>query len=208
MPINFSGALQGGLGGAATGVGIESAITGIGTLLGGGVGGLLGGIAGLFGGGKKGKFKQNPIFNPQQQNALQLLLRQGSQGLQNPYAGFEPLAQQARSQFQNQTVPSLAERFTSLGSNNIASSPAFTSQLGQAGAGLEEALAALKIQYGLQNQNNALSLLALGLSPTFENYYRQGQPGFGENLFGGALQAAPSFYQSHQLMNALRALQG
>ena len=207
MALNFSGGLQGGLGGAASGAALGSVFPGIGTLLGGGLGGILGGISGLFGGGSQGQFKQNPTGTPQQRNAMNLLLQQGSQQLQNPYQGFAPLAQQARTQFQNQTVPSLAERFSSLG-NNSTSSPAFASQLGQAGAGLEEMLAALQAQYGLQNQQSALQLLSLGLSPAFENYYQQSQPGFGENLLSGSFQAAPSFLQSHQFSNALRSLQG
>lgn len=204
---NWLGALQGSLGGGGAGAALGSIVPGIGTAIGGGVGALAGGLGGLLSGGQKGGIQQAQRFNPQQQNALALLLGQGSQGLQNPYAGFAPIAQQARSGFAQQTIPSLAERFTSMG-NNALSSPAFASQLGQAGAGLEEALAALQAQYGMKNQQNALSLLALGLSPSFENYYQQSQPGFGENLFSGAIQAAPSFYQSYQLSNALKALQG
>lgn len=203
---NWLGALQGGLGGAGAGAAIGSVVPGIGTAIGAGLGALGGSLGGLFGGGKKGGVQQAKIVNPEQENILKYLLQQGQQGLQNPYAGFAPLAQQARSQFNQQTVPSLAERFSSMGSNNI-SSPAFASQLGQAGAGLEEALAALQSQYGMKNQQSALQLLALGLSPSFQNFYQGSQPGFGENLFGGALQAAPSFYQSYMLNNALSNLQ-
>lgn len=203
---NWLGALQGALGGAGAGAGIGSAIPGIGTAIGAGIGGLGGGLAGLFGGGEKGGVKQAPTVNPQQDNILKFLLQQGQQGLQNPYAGFNPLAQQARTQFSQQTIPSIAERFTSMGNASL-SSPAFASQLGQAGAGLEEALAALQSQYGMKNQQNALSLLALGLSPSFQNFYQGSQPGFGENLLSGTLQAAPSFYQSYMLNNALGNLQ-
>lgn len=207
MALNWQGALMGGLGGAGSGAAIGSIVPGLGTGIGAGLGALAGGLGGLFGGGEKGGVKQAQRFTPEQQNVLKLLMQQGQQGLQNPYAGFQPIAQQARSQFNQQTVPSLAERFTSLG-NNALSSGAFTSQLGQAGAGLEEALAALQSQYGMKNQQNALSLLSLGLSPSFENYYQKSQPGFGENLLSGSLQAAPSFYQSYQLSQALKALQG
>ncbi len=203
---NWLGALQGGLGGAGAGAALGSVVPGIGTAIGAGLGAIGGGLGGLFGGGKKGGVQQAKVVNPQQENILQYLLQQGQQGLQNPSAGFGPIAQQARNQFNQQTVPSLAERFSSMGNNSL-SSPAFASQLGQAGAGLEEALAALQSQYGMKNQQHALSLLALGLSPSFQNFYQGSQPGFGENLFGGALQAAPSFYQSHMLNNALSNLQ-
>ncbi len=200
---NWAGGLQGGLGGAGAGASIGSVVPGIGTAIGAGLGGLGGWLAGLFGGGKNGGVNQAKIRNPEQENILKYLLQQGQQGLQNPSAGFEPIAQQARSQFNQQTVPSLAERFAGMGNNSI-SSPAFASQLGQAGAGLEEALAAMQSQYGQQNQQQALQMLALGLSPSFENYY---QPGLGQSILSGTMQAAPSFYQSHMLNNALSNLQ-
>ena len=203
---NWLEALKGGLGGAGAGAALGSVFPGIGTAIGAGLGALGGGLGGLLGGGKEGEVKQVATLNPQQENILNFLLQQGHQGLQNPYAGFAPLAQQARKQFAQQTVPSLAERFTSMGNASL-SSPAFASQLGQAGAGLEEALAALQSQYGMKNQQHALSLLSLGLSPAFQNFYQASQPGFGENLLSGTLQAAPSFYQSYLLNNALGNLQ-
>lgn len=203
---NWGGGGMGALGGAGTGAAIGSMFGPVGTGIGAGIGALGGGLAGLFGGGKKGGVQQAQRYNPQQQQALALLLGQGSQGLQNPYAGFEDISNYATSQFNQNIVPSLAERFSAMGNNSI-SSPAFASQLGQAGSGLAQALAAMKQQYGQKNQQNALSLLALGLSPSFENYYQQPESGFGENLFSGAIQAAPSFYQSYQLSNALKNLQ-
>lgn len=206
MAVNWSGGLQGALGGAGSGAMIGSVVPGIGTGVGAGLGAIAGGLGGLFGGGNEGGLQQAQRLTPEQQSILSLLLGTGGKSLQNPYAGFQPIAQQARSQFFQNTIPSLAERFTSMGSGSL-SSPAFVSQLGQAGTGLEEALAAMQSQYGMQNQKNALSMLALGLSPQFENFYQRSQPGFGENLLSGTLQAAPSFYQSYQLGNALSALQ-
>lgn len=203
MAFNWLGALQGALGGAGAGAGIGSAVPGIGTAIGAGIGGLGGGLAGLFGGGENGGVRQTPTINPQQQNILQFLLQQGQQGLQNPMEGFGPIAQQARSQFSQQTIPSIAERFTA-GTGGAMSSPSFASQLGQAGAGLEEALAAMQSQYGMKNQQNALQMLALGLSPSFENSY---QPGLGQSILAGSAQAAPSFYQSYMLNNLLKSLQ-
>lgn len=208
---NWSGALQGALGGAGSGAALGSLTANpAGTAIGAAIGGLGGGLAGLFGGGGPGKMKQVQNLTPQQQQILPFLLQMGKNQVQNPYQGFQPIAQQARSQFQQNTIPSLAERFTSMGGygSSALSSPAFASQLGSAGAGLEEALAALQAQYGMQNQRSGLSTLALGMSPAFENYYQGSQPGFGENLFRGSLQAAPSFYQSHMLSQLLANSQG
>lgn len=107
-------------------------------------------------------------FTQQGQNALSQLLSGGLQGMKNPYQGFDPIEQRARSQFSRNTIPSIAERFTSLGDNAL-SSGAFASQLGESAANLEEGLAALRSQYGLQNRGQLLQELGLGLQPQFEN---------------------------------------
>jgi hypothetical protein len=137
--------------------------------------------------GRPAQLAQINKFNPQQQNALSSLLGQASQGMKNPYQGFEPIEARARSQFQKNTIPGIAERFTSLGDNAI-SSGAFASQLGEAGAGLEEGLAALRSQYGLQNRGQLLRELGLGLTPENENFYQPREEGGWESLIGPLLQ--------------------
>lgn len=143
------------------------------------------------------KIQQAPRLGPNQlglqnqgiQQLLQLLqgggLGQG--GGQAP--SFAPIAKQAQTRFSTQTVPALAERFTALGGRN---SSAFQGALGAAGAGLQENLAGMESQYGLQqnaqNQNLMKLLLGLSLSPQFENIAFGGQPG----AFHGAAQAAGS----------------
>lgn len=79
-------------------------------------------------------------------------IAQGLLGQLNQPFGQSPIAQQARQQFQTQTIPTIAERFSSLGAQN---SSAFQNALGQAGVGLESNLASL----GQQNQNQLLHLL-------------------------------------------------
>ena len=127
--------------------------------------------------------QQIPTLTPQQlgvkgqasNQALQML-----QGLTGGNFNFEPIAQQARTQFNTQTVPGLAERFTSLGSGAQRSS-AFQGALGQAGAGLEEGLGALRSQYGLQqqglNQNLLQLLLGHSLSPEADTIINEGEEG-------------------------------
>lgn len=156
------------------------------------------------------RLEQVPRFNPEQISVLQQLLQMGMQGMQDPYAGFQPIAQQARSQFAQQTVPTIAERFTSMGSGQL-SSPAFASQLGQAGAGLEENLAAMQAQYGLQNRSQLAQLLGMGLQPQQDYYPMQQEPGFlqqtlptlgrigahtGGGLLSGGLRGATSALSS------------
>jgi hypothetical protein len=131
--------------------------------------------------GQPQRIEQVNQFNPQQQSALQSLLGQGMQGMQNPYAGFEPIKQQAINQFNQQTIPSLAERFTSMGNNSM-TSPLFASQMGQAGAGLSQNLAAMQSQYGMQNRNQMMSMLGMGLTPQNQNFQMDAQQGMLQQL--------------------------
>lgn len=154
--------------------------------------GFLQGLSDFFlGSGPRAE--QLSTFSPQQmglqnqgiQNLLQLLQSGGG----TP-GNFEPIAQKARTQFQTQTIPSLAERFTALGGQN---SSAFQGALGSAGAGLEEGLAAQGAQYGLQQnaqlQNLMQLLLGLSTQPSVENVIYKGQPG----ALHGAAQGLGSY---------------
>lgn len=118
-----------------------------------------------------GSYMQAQQFNEPQQRALQQLLQMGGQRLAQPTAGFQPFEERARQQFQTQTIPSLAERFTALGGGQR--SAAFQGALGQAGSDLEAQLAQAKSQYGLQNESQALQMLQLGLTPQYNQQYTE-----------------------------------
>jgi hypothetical protein len=177
-----------------------------------GLGALGGGLIGsMFGGGSKksklptvgggGNFltgygaqaQQLPRFTPEQQSALNQLLSQGLGQVKVGQGDENPIEQRARQQFQSQTIPSLAERFTSMGGSGTRGSSDFAGILGGAGADLESQLAMLRYQSALQQ-------LGLGLQPSFENIYipQQGgllqgaAPGLGQGLgqfAGGALKS-------------------
>lgn len=147
-----------------------------------------------FFGGTPEEFSQFSKMSPQQQSIMEYLLNLGAFGLNNPqsqYEGFEPIAQQATNQFNQQTVPNLAERFTSMGNSSL-SSPLFASQLGQAGAGLQSDLAAQRAQYGQQNFGNIMSMLQLGLNPYAENIHRPAQSGVPVRLAEGFVKGLPA----------------
>lgn len=121
--------------------------------------------------GGQGQIGQpNPTLgvNPQSQQLLQQTLK----GSKTPQGyGFEPIEQLARQQFQQETVPSIAHRFTSMDGKR---SSAFNRQLASASTDLDRQLAALRYQYGMQErqqlgqeqgqrQNLLSSLLGYGL---------------------------------------------
>jgi len=143
--------------------------------------------------GKPAQTEQISRFTPEQQQALSQLL---SFTLPKVTTGqqfdFAPIEQQARSGFEQKTIPSIAERFTSMGQGAQGSS-AFGQQLGAAGAGLEEALASQKQQFGLQQQGMLQNLLGMGLGQRFDTLYRPETGGLLGGLGGIASQTAGTF---------------
>lgn len=136
------------------------------------------------------------VYSPEQQGALNFALQNAMKGLGNTPFNFDPFEKQAREGFAQQTVPTIAERFTAMGSGP--DSGGFNRAIAHAGKGLDTDLAALKSNYNLQQQHMLQNLLGIGLSPQYEAYYRPGDEGFlkslaqnlltGENI-GGAFNA-------------------
>jgi hypothetical protein len=151
-----------------------------------------------FWSGTPGYSSNIPLQSPQQAQLANLLGQsaQGvlSGGLKPNYSGFEPIANQARSQFYQDIVPTLAERFTAMG-GGAQSSSAFPAALSSAGSELSQGLAALQSQYGMQNQDQQLRLLQVllggAMQPQFENLYTPAQPGFKHMIGQGIGSAAP-----------------
>ena len=148
--------------------------------------------------GQPEQFQAVPRFTPEQSQALSSLLQMGLGGMGD--LDFGPIEQRARSQFMQQTIPTLSERFTALSSTPQAlSSPTFAGQLGQAGRQLEEGLASQRSQYGLQRGSLLQGLLGMGLQPQFETALRPRTPGLFEQALpilgqlGGAWLARPKF---------------
>lgn len=125
-------------------------------------------------------------YTPEQQAGMLQALQYGIGSLGKNQFDFEPIAQQARSNFQEQTLPGIAERFSSMGAQR---SSAFGQTLGAAGAGLERDLAAMRQQYNLAQQPYLQDLLRIGLQPQFESIYRPAQQGWGEKLGNQAMES-------------------
>lgn len=143
-------------------------------------------------------------FTQPQQNLQNQSINQVLGLLQNPRQGFQPYEQYARQQFQQKTVPSIAERFTAL-SPSAQRSSAFQSSLGQAGSDLESQLAMLGGQYGQQQLN---SLFPYALQPSFEELYMPQGGGFLQGLAPGIGQAVGGVGSIYGLMKLLKFLGG
>jgi hypothetical protein len=105
-------------------------------------------------------------------------------------------------QFQEQTVPDLANRFASMGSGGALGSTGFRNQLAREGSNLSTNLGALRggmqqqaipqlLGYSQQPFNNYMSMLNQALTPT-QNTFQGATPGLFGNLLsslsGGAAQ--------------------
>lgn len=135
--------------------------------------------------GNPSLIRQVPKYSPEIQGGVNELLSQGFQNLQNPYQGFENISDQARHQYNTQTIPGIAERFAAVPGGQRSS--AFQAALGGSGEDLERGLAGMKEQFGQQNRMNSLKQVLIGLQnqPSFDFSRRQG--GALENIFAPLL---------------------
>jgi len=142
------------------------------------------------------QYKQFPNLSPKQIGIQEQLGSSGLDLLRQIQGGkfdFAPIENQARQNFNTQTIPGLAERFTALGGGQ--NSSAFQGALGQAATGLESNLASLKSQHGLNQQNMQQDLLgkllSLNQQPSYNNLYIPQQQGFGKSAGLSILQLLP-----------------
>lgn len=117
---------------------------------------------------------------------------------------FKSFEAPLQRQFQENTVPDLANRFASMGSGGSLGSTAFRNQLAREGSNLSTNIAALRgqlqqqgvnqgLQYAQQPFQNYMSLLNQSLTPT-NNTYTPANTGFFGGLAAPLLQGAGSIY--------------
>lgn len=151
--------------------------------------------------GKEGQFGSS--YNPQQQNYMQQGLNQlnpqmgditqnqtfqgGNEWLQSLFSDpefFKSFEAPLMRQFEEETIPGLANRFAGMGSGGSLGSTAFRNQLGREGSTLHEKLGALRggmqqqganqaLQYAQQPASNYFQQLQQMLQPT-QNVYQPG----------------------------------
>lgn len=156
--------------------------------------------------GRKEKTKPMSFQTEGQQNLMNQLLGQlGGQGgaggnalsllqsyLNPSQQSFEQFANPYMTQFNEQVLPGIAERFAGAGA---LSSSGFGQALGGAASGLQSQLAQL---YSGRQQQSAQSILGLLQNllgqQTFGYQQRQANPGFVAPLLGNAFEAAGKAY--------------
>jgi hypothetical protein len=201
---NWAGGAAGAGSGALTGFGVAGAPGAV-------AGGIIGGLGGLFS-GNKDKNKQISTLTPEQQGYLQNIFQQLQQdgagqnyGQANDYLSkilggdqqsFEQFAAPYRTQFQEQTIPRLSERFSGLGGGlggGVGSSSGFGQAIGGAASQFNSNLAGLYAQlqqHAAQQafgQYNTLAGYGLG-TQAFQPAYQPGNLGFGGTALSGIFE--------------------
>ncbi len=226
----WQNALSGAASGAGTGALLGSPTGPFSALTGAVGGGLAGGLAGYFG-HQPDEYKKLSTQTGGQQDALQQLLQNlqqsggegGNYQKSQDYLGslldrdpgvYDRFAEPYMRQFQEQTVPGLANRFAGLGGaqgGGALSSSGFGQAVGGAGAQLQSNLAGLfaQLQGGAANQAmgqyNNLANQGLGRN-TFENIFQRGTTGPAGALAGGLAQGAGQAGQTMLLDKLMKYL--
>lgn len=133
--------------------------------------------------------------------------QQGQEWLNNLYNDpqfFNAFEAPLQRQFQEQTIPDLANRFASMGSGGAMGSTGFRNQLAREGSNLGTNIAALRGQmqqqgvnqqlgYAQQPFSNMMQLLTGALTP-YNNVYQPPSGGFFGNIGAGLMSGAAQGY--------------
>lgn len=126
--------------------------------------------------------QRTPIYTSGQEDILNQLMQQGSENLD--FSNIENIEQK---RFQEETIPSIAERFTSMGAGGQRSS-AFQSSLGRASSDLGTRLGGLRAAFGGQQ-------LGMGLQPRYQTSETPGQQGILQGMGGSIATILPMLLQ-------------
>jgi hypothetical protein len=130
-------------------------------------------------------------YSQQQQQGFNQLLQGGLEGIQNTPLNFQPIQERLLKTYNERIVPSLATRFSGMGSGGSQGSSAFRGLLGESSGDLLQRLGELESAYNLKGRDQALQLAKLGLTPQLQ--YQERQPGLFENLLGQGAQALGNY---------------
>ena len=131
-------------------------------------------------------------YTGNQQNLMNMLAQTGMQGLQSGRmpGGFDfgPIKQAYEQNYRQNIMPSIAERFASLGGEGAAGSSGFKASMIGGENQLQTQLAGMQSQYMQQMLPQLLQILMMGLRPQYEQQYMPGSGGASQALMGGVGQ--------------------
>ncbi len=162
----------------------------------GGFGDIINMIKGMKGGNNNGDITQNQGFQ-NGQNWLNDLFND-----ENFFNKFEAPMQR---NFQENTIPDLANRFGGMGSGGSLSSTGFRNQANREGEKLQESMAALRggmqqqgvnqaLQYGQQPINNMMQMYQQALGQPMMNQYAPATTGGWGSMSAPLMQGATSYW--------------
>ena len=122
--------------------------------------------------GRPGQNKQLSNLTPQQQQMWQQIMPMIQGGINNSF-DFNKIAEGAQNRFQQNTMPSIADRF---GSMDAQRSSGYGQATANAQRDLQLDLAGQQQKFGLESQRNWADILGLASQPQFENVYEEGRP--------------------------------
>lgn len=142
--------------------------------------------------GQNDRVQQTPRYTQDQQAQLGQLMQGVMPGLQgglgylsdlysNDPAAMQRMQQPYLDQFNQQIVPGLAERFSSMGGQN---SSAFRNAMLGAAGNLETQLAGQREGLRSQNLGSLANFFGMGMTPQFDTQIMQGNQGFLSSLAG------------------------
>lgn len=159
--------------------------------------GLIGAVGGAginaWGNSRKNSERQKDVNSPygkESTDTLQELLKGGTEGIKNTPLDFGPIREATMARYNNEVVPSLAQRFTSdLGQGQ--SSSGFLGSMFGGQADLQQQLAGQEQLFNQDKYKNLLNQLQLGLgSRTYDN-----SPNFLQSLGSNISDASPGIAQ-------------
>lgn len=142
------------------------------------------------------EFIEKSPFTDQQRQALNMMLMQGLSGMQQASQpmDFQGMAQQARAQFQDETLPDIMRKYA--GQRGAGRDTGMQRSVRRSAVDFEKQMQAQMMQQMMQERQRqaqmAQQMLAMGLKPQSEQILKRGRPNaLREGLTQGVSKALP-----------------
>jgi hypothetical protein len=156
-------------------------------------------------GGRPAQATQYNNYTPQQQQAFASILGGGQQSLPDIFSYLQKIMSQdpemmkqfedpMRRDFEQNTLPSISERFTSTFGPGAGRSSGFGQAMGQAATNFQQDLASQRAQLGGQASQQLMQLMNMGLTPQFDTAITPRRPGLIEQGLNAGISSLPYLF--------------